>query len=501
MKRNPGPRAPKIPMLRPLILLVLLMLVIGAIAGRSQTIEANPLQSQTNPDCRANPFLPNRCPAPAQIEPRAGTWRTWVLEDGSQFRNQITGPPSRAVSHEEIAVLQQLARQRDAAALDLINFWDAGGPAYRWNEIATDQLIRNNVNTPRGARMMALVNVAIYDAMIAAWDLKYLHKRPRPSELDPGFSTVLANPQSPSYPSEHAVAAGAASAVLAYLFPGNAKFFADQAEAAGRSRLLAGVQFPSDVAAGLELGRAVAELVIARGRTDGSDAVFTGAIPTGPCAWRGTNPAEPMTGTWRTWTLSSGGELRPGPPPTCDSAQMAKELAEVKNFPRTIPAPGASFNTTRAAFYWQGNAIKIWHDILGKKLLEYRLDANPPRAARAYALFSVAGYDAAVAGWDEKYTYWAIRPFMLDPTVNPLFTTPNHPSYPSAHAFIDAPHATVLAYLFPRDADFFEAQSREGAESRIWAGIHFRSDIEAGLSLGRAVAEKVIERARNDGSQ
>ncbi|HKC85192.1 MAG TPA: hypothetical protein VKG02_04390 [Blastocatellia bacterium] len=75
-----------------------------------------------------------------------------------------------------------------------------------------------------------------------------------------------------------------------------------------------------------------------------------------------------MTGTWRTWALSSGSELRPGPPPTCDSAQMAKELGEVKNFPRAIPAPAASFNTTRAAFYWQGNAIKIWHDILRNRL-------------------------------------------------------------------------------------------------------------------------------------
>src|SRR5262249_4846412 len=213
MKRNPGLRVPKTPMLQPLIVLVLLTLVIGAIAGRSQTLDADPPQSQVNPDCRPNPFFPNRCPAPSQIEPRAGAWRTWVLEDGSQFRNQIPGPPSRAIGHEEIGVLQQLARQRDVAALDLINFWDAGGPAYRWNEIATDQLIRNNVNTPRGARVMALVNVAIYDAMIAAWDLKYLHRRQRPSELDPGFSTVLANPQSPSYPSEHAVAAGAASAV------------------------------------------------------------------------------------------------------------------------------------------------------------------------------------------------------------------------------------------------------------------------------------------------
>lgn len=502
MKRNLGSRVSKAPMLRPLIMMALLMLVIGVIAGRSQTLDADQLQSQANPDCRSNPFLPNRCPSPAQIEPRAGAWRTWVLEDGSQFRSQISGPPSRPVSREEIAVLRQLARQRDAAALDLISFWDAGGPAYRWNEIAVDQLIRNNINSPRGARVMALVHVAIYDAMIAAWDLKYLHKRQRPSELDPAFSTVLANSQSPSFPSEHAVAAGAASAVLAYLFPSNAKFFADQAEAAGRSRLLAGVHYPTDVEAGFELGRAVAELVIARAKTDGSDAVFNGAIPTGPCLWRGTNPVEPMAGTWRTWALSSGSEIRPGPPPACDSAEMAKDLSEVKNFPRAIPAPNASFNTTRAAFFWQGNAfVKTWNDTLNKKLLEYRLDANPPRAARAYALFSVAVYDAVVAGWDAKYAYWSIRPTMLDPTVTTLFPNPNHPSYPSAHAFIDGSYAAILAYLFPRDTDFFEAQSREGAESRIWAGIHFRSDIEVGLSLGRAAAEKVIERARNDGSQ
>jgi len=59
----------------------------------------------------------------------------------------------------------------------------------------------------------------------------------------------------------------------------------------------------------------------------------------------------------------------------------------------------------------------------------------------------------------------------------------------------------VLGYLFPRDADFFSAQAQEAGFSRLWAGIHFRSDIEAGLAIGRAVAQKVIERARNDGSQ
>jgi hypothetical protein len=126
-----------------------------------------------------------------------------------------------------------------------------------------------------------------------------------------------------------AVAAGAASAVLAYLVPNNATFLNDQAELAALSRLHAGVNYRSDITAGLELGRAVAALVIARARGDGSDAVFTGPIPTGSCNWKGTNPAEPIAGTWRTWVLTSGSELRPAPPPACGSEQFLKELAEV----------------------------------------------------------------------------------------------------------------------------------------------------------------------------
>jgi hypothetical protein len=242
-------------------------------------------------------------------------------------------------------------------------------------------------------------------------------------------------------------------------------------------------------------------LVIARAKTDGSDAVFTGSIPTGPGFWRGTNPNEPLAGTWRTWVISSGSEFRPPPPPAFDSAQKAQELAEVKNFPRPIPASGANFNTTRAAYFWQGNTAKLWNDILTVKLFEYQLDRNPPRAARAYALMSVAAHDGLIACWDGKYFYWAARPNMLDPTIVTLFPNPSHPTYPSAHAMFDGPYAAVLGYLFPRDAAYFTAQAQEAGLSRLHAGIHFRSDIEAGLEIGRAVGQKVIEWAKNDGSQ
>jgi membrane-associated phospholipid phosphatase len=433
------------------------------------------------------------------IEPRAGRWKTWVLDSGSQFR--LPPPPRRWAQEVEIRELRDRARQRDAAVLNAISFWDSGPPGYRWNEIAVNILVRDGITGPRSARILSLLNVAIYDATIAVWDAKYRYNRPRPSEVNASVTPVIPVPNSPSYPSEHAAAASAAAAVLSYLFPNEAERFARAAQECSESRLNAGVQFPSDVDAGEELGRKVAELVIARGRTDGSDAVFTGTIPTGPGKWVGTNPLQPTGGTWRTWVIASGSEFRPPPPPAFGSAQLAQELAEVKNFPRPLPAAGASFATTRGAYFWQLNTSKLWNDILTTKLFEYQLDRNPPRAARAYALMSVAAHDGLISCWDAKYTYWAARPSMLDATIVLLFPNPGHPTYPSAHAMFDGPYSAVLGYLFPRDADYFTAQAREAGESRLWAGIHFRSDIEAGLSIGRAVGQKVIERAQQDGSQ
>lgn len=435
----------------------------------------------------------------AQIEPNAGQWKTWVLRSGSQFR--LPPPPGRHESKEEIEALGQLAAQRDAAALDLIRFWDAGAPSYQWNQMALNEIGINKLNTPRGERVLSLVHVAIYDAMVAAWDSKYTYDRPRPSWLDKDLTTVIPNPHSPSYPSEHAVAAGAASTVLAYLFPADAQTILAQADAAGRSRLLAGVQYPSDVQAGLDLGRQVAMLVITRAQSDGSNATFNGSIPNGPCNWKGTNPAEPLAGTWQTWVLSSGSEFRPGPPPACDSDQEAAELAEIKGFPRVLPAGGAAFDTESKGFFWQGKAVTFWSDLLNKEIFENHLENNPPRAARAYAIQSITGYDSMVACWDGKYTYWAVRPFQLDATTKTLFTTPSHPSYPSAHACVSGGNAGALSYLFPQNAAFFQAQAAEAAESRLWSGIHFRSDITAGLALAQKVAQAVIERAQQDGSQ
>src|SRR5262245_18561075 len=439
---------------------------------------------------------PLRAEQPGTVEPNAGKWKTWLIASGAELR--MAPPPYGRATERELEELVGIAAKRDRAALDRIAYWDTGAPSYRWSEIAIAEHLKNGIGWPLASRNLALMHIAIYDALVAAWDSKYAYNRPRPSTVRPELTTAVANPRSPSYPAEHAVAAGAASEVMAYVFPDRATSFRGKADEAARSRLTAGVHYPSDIAAGLALGRQVAALVIARGKSDGTDAKWTGSVPAGSGKWTGTNPILPMAGTWKHWVLSSASEFRPAPPIAYDSPQKLVEVAELKNFPRT-PL------TNNEALFWEAaigglRAHQYWNEQLAKKTLEYRLDDNPPRAARAFALPFVTLYDAAIACWEAKYTYWAIRPIQLDPEVKPIFATPNHPSYPAAHACSSIAVTLVLGYLFPRDAESFAALGERAAESRIWAGIHYRSDITAGRELAIALANKVIARARGDGA-
>ena len=135
-----------------------------------------------------------------------------MLSSGSQFR--LPEPPDGLAQQTEVKDLITRANRRDAAALNAISFWDSGPPGYRWNEIATNLLVKNNITGPRSARVLSLLNVAIYDATIAAWDSKYVYNRKRPSEVNSQVVTAIPVPNSPSFPSEHAAAAGTAAAVL-----------------------------------------------------------------------------------------------------------------------------------------------------------------------------------------------------------------------------------------------------------------------------------------------
>jgi hypothetical protein len=351
-------------------------------------------------------------------------------------------------------------------------------------------MISRGIPTPVAARHMALVHAAVHDAVLIAFEQKSVHNRARPIDQDKELKTSLVTPSSPSYPSEHAAAAGAASEVLASLFPEKADVFRALADEAGRSRSIAGVSFPSDVVAGLALGRAVGGKAVERGKADRFDAKWTGSVPAMPGSWTGTNPILPLAGTWKTWLISSGDALRPAPPVAYDSAQRKAELAELKAIQRT-PA------MTSHAWFWEWGAggMRAWHlwnEQTSRKVLEYGLAERPPDAARAFALASFAVHDAVVACWDAKYAYWAMRPSQVDPELKPLFSPPNHPSYPAAHACISTAAGHTLAGLFPRDTEALRALAKQAADARMWAGIHYPSDVEAGRVIGEAVAKQAV---------
>ena len=444
--------------------------------------------------CATN--VPSQDPSSsAVVDVNAGEWRTWVLASGRELRLQP--PPDAAATSIELEQLRALASQRDPRVQQSIRFWDFWSPSSRWNEMLVDVSAANPLPGGGGFRAFAMMNIALHDAMIAAWDTKYAYKRRRPGEIETSLALAVAAPRSPSYPCEHSVAAGAAAAVIAHLYPKEAQRMTNVAEEAARSRVMAGAAFPSDTTAGLELGRAVAARVIERMKVDGGK--WGGTVPAGPGMWRGTNPVGVDDVGWKLFVMSSSSQFRPGPPPAHDSAQRASELEEVKSFKRTP-------FTNSKVYYWQfgqlGQPAVTFRlaEELTRRLAEDGLHVSAPRAARAYALVYVAYYEGWIASQDAKFHYWVARPNQFDPTLTTVIPTPPFPTYPSNAATLAKAPAVVMSYLFPRERARYDEWVRESGESRLWAGIHFQSDIASGWEIGRQVGEAVVARAKTDGS-
>jgi hypothetical protein len=435
-------------------------------------------------------------PSVADADGKAGTWRPWVLASGQAMR--LPAPPNATLTAAELESLRTFARQRDAAAQERMRYWNYASPSYRWNEILTDISAANPLPGGRGPRSFAMMNIALNDAMIAAWDSKYAHNRPRPTDLDKSLVSVISVPRSPSYPCEHSVAAGAAAEIIAHIYPREAQRVNAAAEDAARSRVMAGVAFPSDTTAGLALGRSVAARVIEQMKiADG--AKWAGTVPTGPGLWRGTNPVGVDEVRWKLFVLKSPDQFRPGPPPAHDSPARAAELAEVKSFQRT-PFTNAKVSYWQFGQLGQPGMLFRMSEEVSRRLAEEGGSISAPRAARAYALVHVAHYEGWIASQDGKFHYWTARPGHFDPSITTVVPTPPFPTYPSNAATLGKAPTVVLAYLFPRERARYEAWAQEFGESRLWAGIHFRSDLTSGWEIGRAVGDAVVARAKADGS-
>jgi PAP2 superfamily len=338
----------------------------------------------------------------------------------------------------------------------------AASPAgTRWVEIQLDEIAAHRTNPPRAARGLALLSVAINNA----------------SRL----------------PREHrsAAVAGSAGTVLAYLYPDRAEAFE---ELAGRERPRFAVQ----------LGRFIGAAVVARGRRDGSDAVFQGTIPVGPGLWVPTPPAfapplEPLAGTWRPWNISSGSRFRPPPPQAFGSRRYEREVREVYDVSQAL-----TDEQKRIADFWADGPGTVtppghWNQIALELIRSYRLSDRA--ASRVLAALNTAQADAFIACWDAKFTHWSERPVTairreIDPNWLSYIVTPPFPSHVSGHSTTSGAASEVLSAFFPREARRLRAWADEAAISRLYGGIHVRSDNDAGLALGKRVGKAALKQYR-----
>jgi hypothetical protein len=420
---------------------------------------------------------------------RAWTFSGLILA-GVLLSSQASGGTDSAASVAAVAepavAAQNAADGSTVLPLGVTTTAAANASVSRWNSRALDLCVKYRRNPLRIARALAVLYAGIQDAV----------------------ASIAATTDAPDL---LAVAGDAAAGpVFDHLFP---------LETPGRFQALAWVDYAKTAASpavdqaqasrARAVGSAAAERAIAKAMRDGSDLVWDPRQrPTpGPGVWRATpplhsyDPLEPLAAQWTTWLLRDGGEVQPPSPVVYDTPAYWAETAEVLAVSRALTPEQA-----RIADDWnlgQGSVTPagVWN-IKARALLE-RQGLDQAQSARVLAVLNIAMADAAVACWRAKYAYWTQRPVTairerLDPDWLPHLLTPSFPSYVSNHAVMSGAAAEVLAAYFPDSAAALDAAAAEAALSRRYGGIHFRSDNDEGLKLGRRVGRLILERLYGD---
>ncbi|AYB31432.1 phosphatase PAP2 family protein [Chryseolinea soli] len=479
---------------------------------------------------------------PADNDADAGNWSMVLMTSPSQVAVAAPAAVTSDAYLAELASLKDIQSKLNQNQRNAIDYWSGGG-VLRWNQIFRELVARYNLppspnadgsypvpdaenpfanpqfpfsNPPYASRSYAYVSATIYDALKAAWYYKYLYNRAAPYQTDSGVTALVPQSDLPAYPSEDAVMSGAAAEMLKVLFPAAVEEITLKAGEQRNAALWAGKATSSDIAAGLALGKSVAELFKARAANDGMktaggnkalwEALKDNATTRGDVAWASleTPPRPPMLPffykvTPFKMTYDNIVALRPGPPPVAFSTEMNGEVEEVKWYSTNLTRERLAIVHKWADGVGTYTPAGHWNDIAA----EHIRDANysEVRAARAFALLNMTMHNAAVACWDTKFFYFNARPCQLDNSIKTGTGVPNFPAYVSGHSTFSASGAAILSYLFPDHAGDFEAYANEASMSRLYAGIHYRSDCTGGLTLGKSVGNFLVDNfAKGDGA-
>jgi len=288
-------------------------------------------------------------------------------------------------------------------------------------------------------------------------------------------------------------------------------------------------------------GDSIAKVILARAKKDGyfqsrGKAKYLGSND--PGKWKPTPPdyldgIEWCWNTMKPMVLDSASQFMPSRPPlfsTDTSSVFFKSVREVYKINKNLT--DEQINIAR---YWDDNPLVIMHSghmMFGNKkitpgghwmgicaIASKQSGADAVKTARAYALTSIALYDAFISCWDEKYRSSYIRPVTIinetfDNEWLPFLQTPPFPEYTSGHSTITASAAAVLTNLFGENFAFqdtsdlryigmqrhfssFREAAAEASISRVYGGIHYRFSVDIGAAQGKKLGDYINSKTGN----
>jgi hypothetical protein len=232
-----------------------------------------------------------------------------------------------------------------------------------------------------------------------------------------------------------------------------------------------------------------------------------------------TNTDE-LAGTWKPILLTAPDEFAIDVPIATTLPAYTREINEIKSYQANITDEQKAIIK-----YWSVGGVLRWNEIMRTLVAKHNRPpyqnpdgtypipsganpfanpefpfSTPPYSARAYAYVSAAQYDALIATWHYKKLYNRPAPFVVDATLPVLIPKSTLPSYPSEDAVLAGVTVELLKLLFPTEIAFIQEKAEEEKLYRIISGANVRSDVDAGISLGRKIAAKFIAKASTDGT-
>jgi len=379
-----------------------------------------------------------------------------------------------------------------------------------WSGLAL-QAIRNESSTPPlAARNLAIVHIAIYDAV---------------NSIEQGNEPYLLDSSELFDASLTAAAVSAAYWSLSFLYPSHEALFDDAFD-----RYLA--ETPANMARenGINIGAEAAFTILGWRDSDGSSTTVPYIPLFDPGAWQRTPPTfrPPELPQWpyvTPFVMTDGGQFRPDGPPSLSSTQYTRDFLLTKIL-GGLDSTNRTAEQTLIARFWSDFSFTVtppghWNQIAQNVATNH--GNTLAQNARLFALLNIAMADAGIVSWDAKYAYNFWRPVTaireadtdgnpdteIGPSWTPLLNTPPFPEYTSGHSTFSGAAAAILAAFYGTDHipftvgsdtvsgvlrcyDSFEAAAEEIGMSRIYGGIHFLSADLDGLEAGREVGEFVF---------